>query len=113
MFRKNKLNAQTSKSKGYFPRSGEIAVYGPHPRPDRFPAKMKSTSKSNRIAALITYAALILVAWVFVAPFIWMVSTSLKLDSQIFSEKVRWIPKPFQWGNYPSALTSFPFFLYL
>src|SRR6266700_4232841 len=74
---------------------------------------MQSTSKSNRISAFITYASLILIAWVFVAPFIWMVSTSLKLDSQIFSEKVRWIPKPFQWGNYPSALTSFPFFLYL
>lgn len=38
------------------------------------------------------YAVLILFAIVFTAPFFWMVSTSLKVDSQIFSAEVRWLP---------------------
>jgi len=61
----------------------------------------------------ITYAALCLLSMVFVAPFLWMVSTSLKPDAQVFSEHVQWVPHPFVWSNYPVALQSFPFLLYL
>lgn len=60
-----------------------------------------------------TYFALVLLSVVFVAPFLWMVSTSLKPDAQVFSERVQWIPHPFVWSNYPVALQSFPFLLYL
>ena len=42
-----------------------------------------------------------------------MVSTSLKTDSQIFSEQLHWIPKPPLWRNYRDALGSFPFLQYL
>src|SRR5262249_54363271 len=70
-------------------------------------------SRTRPITSNITFIVLVVLAAIFIAPFIWMVSTSLKLDSQIFTEKVRWLPRPFQWGNYPSALSSFPFFLYL
>lgn len=38
------------------------------------------------------YSALILFAVVFVAPFLWMVSTSVKVDSQIFSADIHWLP---------------------
>jgi multiple sugar transport system permease protein len=38
------------------------------------------------------YAALILFAIVFVGPFLWMFSTSLKVDTQIFSSEIRWLP---------------------
>jgi multiple sugar transport system permease protein len=38
------------------------------------------------------YAALVLFAVVFVAPFGWMLSTSLKVDTQIFSAQIRWLP---------------------
>ena len=74
---------------------------------------MKIRPTTRPITAALTLILLVVLCAVFVAPFLWMVSTSLKLDSQIFTEKVRWIPRPFQWGNYPSALTSFPFWLYL
>src|ERR1051325_6593341 len=74
---------------------------------------MRSLSRSRPLILTVTFLVLVIVSGIFIAPFIWMVSTSLKLDSQIFTEKVRWIPRPFQWGNYPSALTLFPFFLYL
>ncbi len=38
------------------------------------------------------YAALLLFAVVFVGPFVWMLSTSLKVDTQIFSSDIRWLP---------------------
>jgi len=61
--------------------------------------------------AVLAYAALLLFAVVFVGPFLWMVSTSLKTDAQVFTEDVQWIPRPFVWSNYPSALDQFPFLL--
>lgn len=74
----------------------------------------KSAVRTKRIVtSLLTYAALISLSALFVAPFVWMVSTSLKPDSQIFQDKVQWIPRPAVWKNYPDALASFPFLLYL
>lgn len=53
---------------------------------------------------------LILFSLIFIFPFFWMVSTSLKPDYQIFQFPPVWIPDPVQWSNYPEALTYFPFF---
>jgi multiple sugar transport system permease protein len=64
---------------------------------------------SDGIALLL----LVSLAAIYLAPFLWMVSTSLKQETQVFTETVQWVPKPFRWANYPEALTSFPFFLYL
>ena len=76
--------------------------------------RRSGTARRHRwMWAIAVYALLTLVAAVYVAPFLWMVSTSLKPDEQIFSQEVRWIPRPFLWSNYPSALASFPFLLYL
>lgn len=60
-----------------------------------------------------TYLVLSCVSALFVAPFLWMVSTSLKPDAQIFSTAIDWVPRPILWSNYPTALASFPFWLYL
>lgn len=49
----------------------------------------------------------------FILPFAWMVSTSLKPDVQIFVFPPIWIPHPFVWGNYPRAVNFIPFFTYL
>ncbi len=38
------------------------------------------------------YLALLLFAVVFIAPFLWMISTSLKVDTQIFTTSVHWLP---------------------
>ncbi|HJZ49434.1 MAG TPA: carbohydrate ABC transporter permease [Roseiflexaceae bacterium] len=42
-------------------------------------------------------------------PFLWMVSTSLKQDSQIWLFPPVWIPSPVLWQNYTEALTILPF----
>lgn len=42
-----------------------------------------------------------------------MLSTSLKVDTQIFMFPPKWIPDPIAWHNYVDALTSIPFFRFL
>jgi ABC-type glycerol-3-phosphate transport system permease component len=42
-------------------------------------------------------------ALVNLVPFIWMLSTSLKSNSQAFSYPPTWIPNPFLWQNYVDA----------
>lgn len=55
----------------------------------------------------------IAIAIVMLAPFVWLVSSSLKNQVQIFSYPPKWIPDPIVWQNYPDALTARPFDLYL
>lgn len=50
---------------------------------------------------------------VFALPFIWMLSTSLKTDPQVYHVPPIWIPDPIRWENYPEGLTYVPFGLYL
>ena len=45
---------------------------------------------------------LIPAALVFLVPFIWMLSTSLKSDAQLYVYPPIWIPIPPQWSNYPT-----------
>lgn len=55
---------------------------------------------------------LILFGISFLFPFVWMLSTSLKPESQIFKWPPEWIPETFMWQNFPEALTFVPFALY-
>jgi len=68
---------------------------------------------NKRISNIIGHTVLILLGIVFFAPFLFMVSTSLKGDQQIFSSTIQWIPHPIVWSNYPKALDYFPFWRYL
>ena len=56
---------------------------------------------------------LALLAILFVLPFLWMLSTSLKVERQVFALPPRWLPSPIRWDNYPTALAAFPFWQYL
>jgi len=52
-------------------------------------------------------------ALVFLIPFIWMVSSSLKPANQIFAEPPVWIPNPLRWRNYVEAWSALPFTRFL
>ncbi len=60
-----------------------------------------------------SHVGLIIASAFFIVPFIWMVSTSLKPITQVFSNPPEWIPKPFQWSSYLDAMDYIPFFTYL
>jgi multiple sugar transport system permease protein len=49
----------------------------------------------------------------FVFPLAWMISTSLKSLSEVFTVPPIWIPATLHWDNYPRSFTYFPFPLYL
>ncbi len=57
-------------------------------------------------------ALLVLLALVFLVPFAYLVSTSLKPETQLFSATIDWIPHPIMWSNYSAALSEFPFLRY-
>lgn len=69
--------------------------------------------RSDRIWRWLTIAALILFAVIMVAPFLWLVSSSLKTQLEIFQYPPKWVPNPLHWENYTNALTYKPFGLYL
>lgn len=48
----------------------------------------------------------------FMIPFAWMLSTSLKGSVGLFDIPPKWIPEKFQWGNYADAVSAFPFWRY-
>src|SRR3954469_2333625 len=72
-----------------------------------------SREAKERIRGIVIHILLIPAAVVFLMPFLWMLSTSLKPDSQLYASPPIWIPNPFQWSNYPKTVTYVPFFLYL
>lgn len=45
-------------------------------------------------------------------PFLWMVSTSFKFDTQVFTVPVEWIPDPVNLSNYTQVWVEEPFLLY-
>jgi multiple sugar transport system permease protein len=58
---------------------------------------------------VISYALLTILALGFILPFVWMISTSLKPDNEIFSLKISLIPSHFVWENYKTAWGFLPF----
>jgi multiple sugar transport system permease protein len=57
--------------------------------------------------------ALVVIAIIMLIPFFWLVSSSLKTQTQIFAYPPQWLPDPVRWENYAEALTIQPFGLYL
>lgn len=70
------------------------------PRPDR---------RRTNWGKLALHLGLILGSSLMLLPFLWMVSTSLKLPREIFTFPPTWIPSEFAWSNYTKALTAMPF----
>ncbi|MEM7029496.1 MAG: carbohydrate ABC transporter permease [Chloroflexota bacterium] len=58
------------------------------------------------------YTAMIALAFLFAAPLLWMISTSLKTDPQVYTVPPIWIPNPTRFLNYPEALSARPFGTY-
>ena len=58
------------------------------------------TSTARTSGRVLLYAAMIAAAALIMLPFAWMVISSLKLNNQVFTAPVQWIPDPVQWRNY-------------
>ena len=73
-------------------------------------AEMKlSSKKTNRtVTMVIIYAVLIIITALMLIPFLWMLSASLKMNKDVFTFPIQWIPDNPRWRNYVDIWTKIP-----
>lgn len=59
------------------------------------------------------YIMILLLAAVMLIPFLWMMSASLKLNKDVFSYPVKWIPTKPEWVNYKKIWQEIPLLVFL
>lgn len=69
--------------------------------------------RESKLSKFLTYTALLFITLLTLLPLLWMLSASLKLDSEVFSLPIRWIPKDPQWKNYTVIWGKIPFGLFV
>ncbi len=57
-------------------------------------ARRRSANNRKMIETIASHVALVVLSLVFLVPFLWLVSTSLKPDTQILVFPPVWIPQP-------------------
>lgn len=57
---------------------------------------------------VIIYALLILITALMLIPFLWMLSASLKMNKDVFTFPIKWIPDKPRWKNYIDIWTKIP-----
>lgn len=70
---------------------------------------------SNRktVSLILSHLLLIFFSALFALPLFWLISTSLKPNTEIFIFPPRWVPSKVYWGHYRTAIEFIPFFRYL
>lgn len=81
--------------------------------PAQLAPRRSTMSRNDRIWRYVTVALLLIMGTIMIAPFLWLVSSSLKSQVQIFQYPPDLIPNPVKFENYFNALTYKPFGLYL
>jgi multiple sugar transport system permease protein len=84
----------------------------PPPAPAEAPARRRRSPLSP-VRRVVLYVLLTLLTAVIFVPFIWMISSSLKQNNQVFSIPIQWIPTEFVWSNYADIWTRIPLLTYL
>ena len=65
------------------------------------------------IKRILVYTLIVVFAALFIIPFLWIISTSLKGEEQIFAIPPQWIPDQLHWDNYSKVFDKMPFMVYL
>jgi len=64
------------------------------------------------IGKTLLYIVLISIALFTLVPFVWMISSSLKLDREVFAYPMKWIPETLRWENYVLIWQKVPMLTY-
>jgi ABC-type glycerol-3-phosphate transport system permease component len=72
-------------------------------------ASVASEKKTDRTINIVVLVILIAGSLIMLLPFAWMLSTSLKQPSEIFTYPIQWIPQQLRFENYVEAMTALPF----
>lgn len=68
---------------------------------------------SYYIQRVLRYILMVVLSVIFLIPLVWIISTSLKTQGQVFAYPPIWIPKPIMWSNYVEALDRAPLLRWL
>ncbi len=74
---------------------------------------MKLPIKKQHLKRFLLYAIAISVTAIMILPFLWMLSASLKLTSDVFVFPIQWIPKDPVWQNYVDIWKKIPLALFV
>ncbi|MDD2395801.1 carbohydrate ABC transporter permease [Sphaerochaeta sp.] len=69
---------------------------------------MQVHSNKQKATMTLLYTLLVLCSLAMLVPFIWMISSSLKLDKDVFTFPIEWIPSNPRWENYEEIWTTIP-----
>lgn len=69
-------------------------------------------SGQEKLSRIGTYVLLAVISVTMVLPFLWMLSSSVKPETEVFSVPIRWIPESPRWVNYVEVWQKAPFFVY-
>ena len=75
---------------------------------------MGAVRKDGRyfIKRILLYMLILALAAVMLVPFLWMISASLKLNKDVFTYPVKWIPEKLEWSNYSKIWKEIPLLLF-
>ena len=75
---------------------------------------------TNKLSKALTHVVLLVLCVPAALPLVWMLSTSLKADDKVYAgtksggfDLASLVPNPVLWSNYPKALDTVPFNIYL
>ena len=75
--------------------------------------KNSSIKRVNRITRILLYLLLILISALMLVPFIWMLSASFKLNKDVFTFPIEWIPSNPRPQNYVDIWTKIPLLTFI
>lgn len=76
-------------------------------------ARKKNTPSMQKFRKVVWYICAFAVSFVMLLPFFWMISTSLKVESEIFSVPIKWLPSEITFENFARAFDVVPIFKYM
>ncbi len=79
----------------------------------RLADQVRRWTHRRRGAPLATHLVVGLFALVTVTPYLWLLSTSLKYKTEVFTPTPQWIPWPINLGNYAEVFDRAPFGMFL
>ncbi len=83
--------------------------------PVALPVRRRTSLLRKSIKTILPHLLLVALAVLFLVPFYWMLASSLKTKETMFTYPIEWLPRTWNWQNYPNAINypGFPFLQFL
>jgi multiple sugar transport system permease protein len=82
-------------------------------KPPSAPAPSRRGSPLGTAGQVVLHAVLAVLAVAVLVPFGWMLISSVKLDTEVFTVPIQWIPQEFHWENFTRIWDRIPLGTYL